>query len=580
MFDLNIRTLRELAGDLWFARGEAYFQEGRVSALRQHQGKLAARVRGTGNYDVALWVDGDRLQFSCSCPLGDDEQFCKHCVAVALACTASSEVGKISRLTSNKTDLREFLERQEKNWLVDVLLSEASENQSLGERLRLQAARQNPAGVDLAAYRRSIAKATRTGGFVDYRSASRYAQGIDVVIDSISALLDDGHADAVVQLTEYALTKLEKAIENVDDSDGNMGDVLHGVQDLHYRACRRSGEDPVVLAKRLFDWEIKSGWDVFSGACETYADVLGEKGLAEYRRLAERQWAQVAPLAPREEDPERYGIRFRITHIMEALARQSGDPEALVTVKSRDLSHPYSFLQIAEIYRGARKDDQALAWAEKGIQAFTKNDPRLSDFLAEEYERRGRHAEAMHLIWLQFAESPQLENYKKLQTHALRTKKTSEWTGWREKALAHLRATFEKDKRERSKKHWDWAGFGDHSRLVNIFLWEKRFEDAWEEASAGGCSQSLWLQLAVALEKDHPEKALSIYKELIGPTIAQGGNHAYEEALKLLRKVVQLMVRLDRGTQVDDYLVAVRVEYKRKRNFIKLMDVMTKQSMV
>ena len=63
MFDLNIRTLRELAGDLWFARGEAYFQEGRVSALRQHQGKLAASVRGTGNYDVALWVDGNRLQF-------------------------------------------------------------------------------------------------------------------------------------------------------------------------------------------------------------------------------------------------------------------------------------------------------------------------------------------------------------------------------------------------------------------------------------------------------------------------------------------------------------------------------------
>ena len=43
---LNIRKLRRLAGDLWFARGEAYFQEGRVSELSEHQGKLAARIRG------------------------------------------------------------------------------------------------------------------------------------------------------------------------------------------------------------------------------------------------------------------------------------------------------------------------------------------------------------------------------------------------------------------------------------------------------------------------------------------------------------------------------------------------------
>ncbi|HKO43738.1 MAG TPA: SWIM zinc finger family protein [Pyrinomonadaceae bacterium] len=574
---LDIRTLRALAGDRWFARGEAYLQQGRVSVLTEHEGTLAATVRGTRNYEVSLRVDEDGLQFSCSCPLGDDEQFCKHCVAVALACMYSSEVGKAKRQTSDKTDLRAFLDRHEKEWLIELLLHEASENPRLDERLRLQAARENPAGVDLAAYRRAIAKATRTGGFVDYRSAGRYARGVDQVIDSISALLDDGYAHEVVQLAEYALTKLEKAIGEIDDSDGNIGDLLGAVQDLHYRACQRSGEDQVVLARRLFDWEIKSGWDVFSGACETYANILGEKGLAEYRRLAESKWAQVAPLAPGKEDPERYGSRFRITHMMEALARQAGDPEALVAVKSRDLSHPYSFLQIAEIYRAAGKNDQALAWAERGVKAFTKTDSRLSDFLAEEYERRGRHAEAMHLIWLQFAESPHLENYKKLQTHALRTKQTSDWTDWREKALAHLRAALEKEKREWSKKYWNWAGSGDHSPLVKIFLWERRIEDAWDEACAGGCSQSLWLQLAAALEKDQPEKALPIYKELIAPTIAQGNNDAYEEAIAHLRKVVQLMVHLGRATEVDDYLTAVRVEYKRKRNFIKLLDAMTKQ---
>ncbi|MGH9874694.1 MAG: SWIM zinc finger family protein [Pyrinomonadaceae bacterium] len=52
---LNIRKPRRLAGDLWFARGEAYFQKGRVSELSEHRGKLAARVKGTRNYAVKLW---------------------------------------------------------------------------------------------------------------------------------------------------------------------------------------------------------------------------------------------------------------------------------------------------------------------------------------------------------------------------------------------------------------------------------------------------------------------------------------------------------------------------------------------
>jgi uncharacterized Zn finger protein len=49
-------------------------------------------------------------------------------------------------------------------------------------------------------------------------------------------------------------------------------------------------------------------------------------------------------------------------------------------------------------------------------------------------------------------------------------------------------------------------------------------------------------------------------------------NDAYEEAVKLLQKIRELMGRLDRVTEFEDYLGALCVEYKRKRNFIKLLD--------
>jgi uncharacterized Zn finger protein len=62
-----------------------------------------------------------------------------------------------------------------------------------------------------------------------------------------------------------------------------------------------------------------------------------------------------------------------------------------------------------------------------------------------------------------------------------------------------------------------------------------------------------------------------VYKEMIAPTLKQANNAAYAEAVKLLRKIRQLMARLDREAEFEDYLVALRFEYKRKRNFIKLL---------
>jgi uncharacterized Zn finger protein len=625
---LNMRNVRALAGDLWFARGEAYFQEDRVKELIEHNGKRSAIVTGTRDYRVRLWMDETSLFYSCTCPLGDDEQFCKHCVAVALAWIHTSKDEKSlqsSTQSSPQDDLRSFLERQEKDNLIAMVLHEAANNRSMRERLQLEAARKQPSGVDIRVFRKSIANAIRTGGYVDYYAAPRFARRIHQVIDSISALFDDGHAKAVVELTEYALARLEKAIGEMDDSDGHMGEILPALCELHHRACKQAGEDPKTLAKRLFDWEMKSDWDIFSGSAEMYADVLGSQGLTEYRRLAEAVWVDVPALGPGDDSEERFHARFRLTSVMEALARQSGNYEELVAVKCHDLSLPYSFLQIAEIYRQAGKHDQALEWAEKGMRAFSRPDSRLSDFLADEYHRRGRHSEAMDLIWAQFADSPQLQAYRKLQAHATlsdklqfvadgervadgaeitrsakkasastpnskptttarqtkvrrTTQSNSEWFFWREKALTHFRTVIENEKQAdpHAKRRWPWQPMPDHSRLVEIFLWEKNYEAAWQEAYAGGCTEYLWLQLADATAKEHPERAVPLYKELIAPTLARTNNAAYDEAIKLLRKMLQAMARLGREAEFEDYLVALRVEYKRKRNFIRLLDAMRK----
>ncbi|MBI4481544.1 MAG: SWIM zinc finger family protein [Acidobacteria bacterium] len=532
-------------------------------------------MQGTRPYRVKLWLQDGELEYSCTCPVGNDGAFCKHCVAVGLAWLAQGEVEKApgrkrSKPAVTMDDVRAYLAGQDKNVLADMLMEQAMDDDRLRQRLLMKAAKRSAKGVDIAAYRQVIDGAVDPGGFVDYRNAHDYARGIEEAIDSVEELLKEGHAPEVVELTEHALGAVEDAMGTVDDSDGYVGGILERLQELHHKACKQARTQPEDLAKRLFQWELRTAYDTFFGAAATYADILGAKGLAVYRKLAEAEWAKVPALGPGRDDPNKYGRRFRITHIMETLARESGDVEALVAIKSRDLSAPYAYLQIAEVYKQARKHDKALEWAERGVKAFPeRTDSRLRLFLADEYHRRDRHDEAMALIWAEFSGAPSLEQYRNLKVHA---GQVGQWQAWREKALGFVRETIAKAKRENRKDRWGWSRRTDHRELVSIFLWEKDVDAAWREAQEGGCSNSLWMELAARREKDHPEDALPVYQNQVEPTVNQKNNEAYREAIGLLRKVRGLMVRLGRESDFGPYLESVRAAHRPKRNFMKLLD--------
>jgi hypothetical protein len=398
-------------------------------------------------------------------------------------------------------------------------------------RLRVQAALKATAGVATATYRQVIDEAVNPSGFVGYREAFDYSRGIEEAIAGLRDLLAAGHAPEAVELTEYALKAVERAMGSIDDSDGYMGAILEGWQDLHLQACLQTRPDPKELAQRLFQWELGSEWGVFSGAAETYTDILGDQGLAQYRKLAEAEWAKVPPLGPGQDNSQRYTERFRITKMMETLARQSGDVEELVTVKARDLSLAYDFLKIAEIYVQAGKPETALEWAE-------------------------------------YTDSPRLTQFEKLKAHANRG---GRWREWRKKAFDHLRGTLATAMSNARNDRWAWARAIDRSEIVRILLWEDNIEAAWQEAREGGCSADLWLELAARREKDHPENALPIYQRQVERVLDKKNIDAYREAVRLLRKVQNLMERLGRKRDFPHLLDNVRAEHRAKRNFMKLL---------
>ncbi len=568
----SLRALRRAAAPDLFARGEEYFAQERVRGLVVDPGgAAAATVRGSADYRVRLSLERGALSATCTCPFAADRGFCKHAVAAALTWRERSHGGEISAREGASRDrgdeLQTILAAHPKGDLVNMLLEIANEDDALRDRLLLRASREG--AFDIATYKRAIRHAVATGGGIPYREATDYANRVEEVVRAVAELARRGHAAETIELAEYFLAALERRIGDVDDSDGLIGGIVEQLCDLHLAGCRKAQPDPVRLARRLFHWELTSENGVFAGAVTRYAGVLGKDGVAAYRAAAEEEWMKVRRLGPGDDTKERYGERFRITEVMKALARHDHDVDALVAVLARDLSSSYSFVEIAQVLQEAAEHDRALEWAERGVAAFPEADPRLRDLLAEEYARGARHDDALRVMWAEFSERPYLEAYQKLKRRADRT---GSWPDWRAKALALVRERI--DGSRRSGRGARWHHRTDHSGLVRLLLWESNFEAAWHEAQQGGCSGDLWRELAQRREREHPEDALAVYRSLIEPALAPKNDAAYAEATALLRKMRDLLQRAGHRGEFADELVAVRAAHRRKRNFMRMLDVL------
>jgi len=324
---LTERALRLMAGAASFERGERYATTRRVKKLKVTESELSATVTGTRSYQVRIWAEEGSLSYSCSCPMGDDEVFCKHCVATGLV-WLGAVADKGRRTTAGyrralRGDVRAYLLSRDKETLVELLMERAATDELFDAKLALEAAKASSLHADLEPYRQAIEAAIVVDDFVDYRSMYDYSCNVQAAIGAIEELLENEQAADVIDLCEYALECVEDATGRVDDSDGQMGDIREQLIELHHRACLEARPSSEELAERLFDWAIHSDWETLIDGAERYADVLGEAGLARYRALAEEVWDHVPELANANRE-DHTGSRFRITYIMEALAKLFG----------------------------------------------------------------------------------------------------------------------------------------------------------------------------------------------------------------------------------------------------------------
>ena len=468
--------------------------------------------------------------------------------------------------------IRDHLGALSKDALVDAVMERAVDDPDYARRLTLEAA-QAGGEVDPAVFRRAISDALTSGSAARRdgpRTSGRWANGVDAAIDPVDALLVAGQADEVVGITEYALGRCDKLMGRIDDSSGWFSGVLIRLEALHHSACVNARPDPVKLARRLFRLDVDGDWDIFIDCAVRYGDVLGEAGLAELQRLADERWAELPPAGPWGAD--RAPSAFHLSRMLTNLADIAGDVDAKVRVMSRELQHPYRFLEIATVLADAGRDEEALAWAERGLDGaddlpiHMRSDPRLDDFVIAQYRAGGRDDDAVALVWRRFAARPNVNTFRRLRTCC---ESCDRWAEGRADAMRLLRDDAERRRAQPSPARSQPPRFDD---LIAVLTFEGELDEAWQLARQQGCTRSLWHDLAHASEATRPLDSAEVYGREIDELIDRKQTRTYEEAITRLADLRGLYTRAGSPDAFARALDDIRTRHEPKVKFMRLLD--------
>ncbi|MFB6240324.1 MAG: SWIM zinc finger domain-containing protein, partial [Gemmatimonadota bacterium] len=396
--------LRRYAGERSFDRGWEYYVRGRVLEVTAEAGVVRGRVAGSGDavYAVELTRRAEALQWRCDCPVGQRGDLCKHVVAAALAALHGQEGDE----GNGGSPLRTYLESLDHGALVDLLLEQAGRDEALATRLEGAALAEPETDADRL--RLFVAEALDPGRFIGWEDVSDYldeAEAVEPLLERV------GSRDPALagDLAARALRAGFSGLDWVDDSGGEMGELLVRVGEHLAQALHASGTAGAELAETLFPLLRDQPFNVLR--VERFRGDLGEPGL---RRLEERAAEE-----------------------RKAPGGAAGEPD------HRELQEiqpavPGAHLRIARALAEAGRGEEAIEWAEAGLpkKAGEWPDRRLVEWLVAAYGRSGRHRQALDLAWDHFVRAPQLAGYQVLNRAAEAAGEVEDWRG---RALDWLR---------------------------------------------------------------------------------------------------------------------------------------------
>jgi hypothetical protein len=402
-----------------------------------------------------------------------------------------------------------------------------------------------------------------------YGQVSAYFSRAEAFVDQLAEQAPQLPAEKSLALVDYALSRLDRALETLDDSGGFRFHCEDTLQTLHIQTVKRLDWSSDKLAAYLYHKAFGSE-NSYPAIPSAYAEALGDSGMAAYEVLLQQAWDALPALPAKADWMEQYRyIRLRDPLLKRAAA--AGDLPAMLALYEKTASKERDCLDAAKLCLEHEAWDRLEEWLTraKGAVAGT--------FPPQHIERqrlevrlllhRGEVESASELQWSIYQHTQQLDDYRQLVEMASEHGLT---TDYRQRARDWLKERLE----PAAKPRLGWVSRAEDS-LLAIYLYEGCLVDAQLLCTERQVSPSLLLQLARALPES--DERLSLYLRLVRHEVRQTNNNSYRQGIALLQELRDTLETTAQREAFSQSLIRLRTEFKQKRNFIKwLNEVFTK----
>lgn len=384
------------------------------------------------------------------------------------------------------------------------------------------------------------------------RGRREYSQRARQVAEACEELLAVEPA-AVLALTRRAVERVTTALTYLDDSNGGIGDDLHGLMRLHARACAAAPPEPKRLARWLASMRLDGpGWPDFE--LHDFATALGQTGRDELARLVDERLSTA--------EPDAFGrTPFGVRSLREQLAEISGDVHQHIAVLAEDLRTADQYRKIVDALRHAGRAHEAERWANRGLTELAN--PLGKDTLRNVYIDllldRGAQDEALALRQDVFHAHPTRAHYRDLRGTAERT---GDWPQLHARAINRLRDAAA-----------DRPGAVDH--LILVLLDEDEHARAWQVATEypDALGASRWYQLIELRQETHPGQVIEPLQRLIEQRLGDSRDkYRSKRAVTMLRRLRDAHHAVGNPARFASYLDDLRDRHRRKTAFLATLE--------
>jgi uncharacterized Zn finger protein len=638
--NLSWFDLESWAGLKIVSRGKSYQRNKSVRELAiTGSGELVAWVEGSTTYATKVSLDEGVLSSICTCPY---HSACKHAVAVILEHLDCLENGRNvpiidendkrlvlirqgrtaypdekdddndllddetkgndesfteSERASSDTKLSNYLQRQAKNELIDlitgILVRHPEIKEELDYKVRITSSKSS---VLVKTVEREIEKASREPGWQNHWNRRGYIPDYSRVRSGLQKLLDERHADEIVRLGEKLFSAGVTQVEQSHD-EGETGDEVAQSMMIVFKALGKCSMSDVDKMQRAVDFELSDEYDLCYGLEEFWK-----------RRFSKKDWSSLADRLISRLKDNQYDVhgedsfsrnyrRDRLTNkIIRALGNAGRDAEVIsLCINEAEKTHSYE--RLVKHLRKAGRTAEAEEWIQKGITATRKKWPGIAGFLKKELlDIRSRQKDWLSVAALcadEFFENPCLKTFEELQKASERAKV---WPQVREAILHFLKTG--KNPRE-AYTDWPLPDTGLEKSvsqrvgnppltavLIEIAIHEKRVDDVlkWYDIHKQRRKDWMWDNLedrvATAMAYEYPDKAVEIWKKIAEGHISKVNVAAYAEGAAYLRKAQKIFTHLGRVNEWDTYLQRLKEANRRKPRLIEILDALSKKPII